>query len=597
MTGRFRLTAALLVAGAMARAASAPEAADPILDALKPELDRNLAKLVLPDQPVPYYLGFSVLDVTNAEIAARLGDLTQVEVSRNRFIQARMRVGDPGLDNGNFIGYGWGSSGSARLTVTGEDDPKPVVRDAWLTADAAYKQAVGTLAAKVAALKREQKTDRPPDFSLAPAAEHYDPPAEFPDADRAALEAMAKRLSAVFRGAAAIQRGEVRISARANTFRLVDSGGFRHRQASRSVRVLVTGEAQAWDGTPLHEVAAVMAPTAWQLPLAGDLDALAKETAARLVARVSATELVDPYLGPILFTPRAAAEFVRQTLAGDVAGTPPPVVADDEMKSSVRGGQLARFLGLRILPAWMDLTDEPGLADLGGVPLVGKYDVDREGVPGRTVTLVKNGKLQDFLMSRVPSKKFAESNGHGRIVAGPMARAAISNLVLRAHRTEPDAALLDRLLRMAKEEGLTFAIIVRHLDEPSGGDSGPRRINLGTGTEDAEEAPSRWAISPALDVVRVDVATRKETPLRGVLFGPIGIAELRGIVAAGATTAVYSFVQAAESVDYSQGLAEDTTCSVASPALLFPQLEVRPTGRKRKPMPLLDNPLFSKAAP
>jgi hypothetical protein len=375
---------------------------------------------------------------------------------------------------------------------------------------------------------------------------------------------------------------------------MVDSDGFRHRQASRSVRVLLGGEAQAADGTPIHEVAAVMAPTAAQLPPAADLDALARETAGRLVRRVTAVELTDPYLGPILFSARAAAELVRQTLAGDVAGTPPPVVADDEMKSSVRGGQLARFLGLRILPAWMDLSDEPGRADWQGVPLLGRYDVDREGVPGVTVEVIKEGRLQAVLMSRVPSKRDAASNGHGRMVAGPMARAAASNLILRARKSESDAALVDRLVKLAKEEGLSYAILVRHLDEPSGGDTGPRRINLGTGTEDAEEAPSRWAISPALDVVRVDVATRQETSLRGVLFGPIGIAEFRGIVAAGSVSSVYSYVMSAESTDYAQGLAEDATGSIVSPALLFPQLEVRPMGRKRKPMPLLDNPLFAK---
>ena len=79
-----------------------------------------------------------------------------------------------------------------------------------------------------------------------------------------------------------------------------------------------------------------MAPSAWQLGLTGNLDGLAKETADRLARRVSATELADPYLGPILFSPRAAAEFVRQTLAGDVAGTPPPVVADDEVVERLR---------------------------------------------------------------------------------------------------------------------------------------------------------------------------------------------------------------------------------------------------------------------
>ena len=584
------MIAALALVSALARADVAIP--DPILAALAPELDRNLANLVLPGQPRPYYLAFSVIEARQYDVAARWGDLVQDEATRNTYLHARIRVGDRILDNTNFVGYGWGGGGSARLTVG--DGTGPVVRDAWLAADAAYKQAIATLAAKQAALKRERPEERAPDFSVATPADHWEAPAELPEADQVSLAASARAMSAAFRDFPALQRAEIRIGARTNTCRLLDSEHFRSRLVTRAVRVLAVAEVQAQDGTPLRDVWSVMAPAVGQLPDRAALVAAARSMAARLTRRVTAEELTDPYLGPILFSPVAAAEFVRQTFAADVSGTPTPVVAEDYYKSTVKGGMLGKFLGVRVLPAWMDLTDDPGLAAWEGTPLLGSYTVDREGVAARRVDLARNGMLLSFLMSRTPSKKIHESNGHGRIVAGAMCRAAPSNLVLTAQRGESWEGLVKQVRRAAKEEGLAFALIVRHLDEPPAGEGGPRRINVGTGEEDPEEAPSRWAIGAALDIVKVDVRTGAETPLRSALFGPIGLAEVRSLAAAGRDTAVYSYLLAPDSVDYSQGFAEDTTVSIVAPALLFPQLEVRPCARKRLPPPYLPSPLFTR---
>jgi hypothetical protein len=586
MTGR--VLAILLLAGA-----SRATAPDPVIAALEPELQRSLAKLVLPGQPRPYWFAFSETAFDNVDLTSRLGDLVQQDHSTLHYLQARIRVGSTVIDNTNFLGYGDG--GSVRMTV-GEETPGPIVRDAWLAADGAYKNAVGALAAKEAALKRETQEDRAPDFSPAAPAEVWEEPAALAESDPAALGALARRLSAVFRGFPDIQRGDVRVNGRAVTFRFVDTEGFRHRTGRRAVRVLVTAETQAADGTPLSDVASVMVPSAAALPPADRMEGVARAVADRLSRRVKAEVLKDPYLGPVLFTAPAAAEFIRQTLAGDLAGTPPPVVSDDYMKSSVKGGLLAKFLGLRVLPEWMDVVDDPARPVFDGTPLCGGYSVDREGVRARRVDLITGGRLVGFLMSRAPSDKFKESNGHGRIVAGNMARAAPSNLIMTARESESDKGLVKLLLKRARAEGLPYALIVRHLNEPPTGEGGPRRVTMGTGKEDPGEAPSRWAISPALDIVMVDVKTRAETPLRGAIFGPIGVTELRGLVAAGRESAVYSFVIPGDMVGVYQWPNEETPASIVSPALLFSQLEVRPTAKKHIPPPFLPNPLFAKGA-
>ena len=53
-----------------------------------------------------------------------------------------------------------------------------------------------------------------------------------------------------------------------------------------------------------------------------------------------------------------------------------------------------------------------------GKPLLGAYRVDDDGVPAMPVTLVEDGQLKAFYMSRVPTQEIAISNGHGRRAGG-----------------------------------------------------------------------------------------------------------------------------------------------------------------------------------
>ncbi len=160
-------TLALAVAFLRPGSGLAAELPDARLEALRPELNRGLAALRLPGQPAPYYFSLLEAEIRQFEVSARLGEIVDDDATRQRNVQAHVRVGTTLLDQTNFMGGGWGGGGSVR-TVPLDDDPAPAAREAWLAADAAYKRAVETYAAKQAALKREARPKRAPDFSPSP---------------------------------------------------------------------------------------------------------------------------------------------------------------------------------------------------------------------------------------------------------------------------------------------------------------------------------------------------------------------------------------------------------------------------------------------
>jgi hypothetical protein len=104
---------------------------------------------------------------------------------------------------------------------------------------------------------------------------------------------------------------------------------------------------------------------------------------------------------------------------------------------------------------------------LRGQALVGGYAYDDEGVPGRSVEIVKDGKLTNLLMSRTPSKVFSESNGHARYSPLGLSVGHASNLILRARTGLSGAALRARLRREVDREGLPYGLVVRRLEDPT----------------------------------------------------------------------------------------------------------------------------------
>jgi hypothetical protein len=251
----------------------------------------------------------------------------------------------------------------------------------------------------------------------------------------------------------------------------------------------------------------------------------------------------------------------------ELSGTPPQVSGERMAEMAQKGSALGDKIGKRIVPLDFRIEDDPTIDKLDGKPLVGGYAFDDEAVKAQKVTLVDKGLLKTLLMSRAPRKSILASNGHGRAGLAGEARGAPSNLIVTATGGVAPAELKRRLLARARADGLTYAIIIKQLEEP-GLSRNRQMIFFGN---DAPKLPR------PLVVVKVGL-DGKETPVRGLAFGIMPLRALRAISGAGKDRAVLSW--------YASGGRESATTpvSLASPALLFDDLElVKDTATQPKP--------------
>src|SRR5687768_16485619 len=122
--------------------------ADPVIRAMIDELERSMAQLKLNNVDNPYFIQYVVLEEEEYAASATFGALRQSSPSRQRLVNAQVRVGNYDIDNSEFA-VGRGGVARPRLwQATLEDDYASFRHTLWLATDLAYKQAVETIAQK-----------------------------------------------------------------------------------------------------------------------------------------------------------------------------------------------------------------------------------------------------------------------------------------------------------------------------------------------------------------------------------------------------------------------------------------------------------------
>ena len=440
----------LLVAAALA-AEVAPASA-----ALQAALEGELARatvLKLPDAPAPWLVIFDALDGTVHEAGAEDGALYRSQHAPFRNLRVEVRVGDATVDSSNYSGFGEPDGiQSRRLPV--EDGQVALRREAWLAADAAYKNAVETLSRKLAG-RKGLKEAPPPDYQVLPplvrpAGPHPGNAWSAPEVDD-----LARRLSA----AASVDGVE---SAQAEVrdwhgWRLrLDSTGSRVWAATGNVVVRVEAAVRRDDGSEVRDARWWIGRDATSLPNAAAMEAEARVLATSLL-ETAAAPAPKPWLGPVIFEGEAAAELFSQLLAPELVGTRPEETAPGAFFAP--GATPMARIGRRLLPegwsAWDDPSTRTGAA--------GEYEIDHEGVAPRRVDTIVDGVVRDVLMSRLPSKERAASTGHGRAL-GNDRRGALPGFVhVTAPRMITDAAMRKRAMKLARSVGQEQVLVVRRL--------------------------------------------------------------------------------------------------------------------------------------
>lgn len=524
--------------------AADPATSDVVLRALREEMDRSKAKLKLDNVPAPYYIEYRISDIDQLEATAVFGALRAQQRDHARLLRVVVRVGDYKQDS--FVGSGEGTID----LVPSDDDVFAIRHRIWLATDRAYKAASEALTAKQAALKQLKVDDPVDDFAKATPVEAIEPLVHFSTTDFTPWLHLLEEASALYRGDKDLQNVESSLRFAAENRYFLNSEGTVARSGHAHYAISIAGSTQAADGMLLQRSHGDDGSDLAKLPSREEF----LKTAARMLEtlrRLREAPVVDEeYRGPVLFSNDAAATVVADLVEPNVLGRKPEVGANARTT-----GKWSSSYNSRVLPDFINVFDDPTIATISGQALLGDYTLDDEGVKAQRVSLIEKGKLVSYLIGRQPIRDFPVSNGHGRAGATSAATPYPGNLVLESIDPQPDAGLKTRLMQLCKQREVPYGLYVETM--------GP-------------------SLQPRL-LYRVWTKDGHEELVRGAVLGDLDVRSLRSdLIAAGTVPAV-------------EDRSEPVWFSVASPALLFDELQVKRTQAAKQKLPEYPAPELSEA--
>jgi predicted Zn-dependent protease len=440
---------------------------DPVLAAMLTELDRSVTQLHLPGFQKPFFIQYRIVDLDDFETKAAFGATEGSNRNHARVARVTVLVGDYKTDSS-------GQRGDGAVEMAAFDDDPIALRSAlWTATDQAYKNALAAYAQKQAELKQVETPPQADDFSHEKPILSLVAPQTL-KLDESAWQNRVAHDSGLFRTDVSvrslehdIQYSNASFHARVTTTRLVNCEGTIVRKSSSSYQEGFSVSTQAADGMRLDRSYATNGITLTDLDSPEAFAQHAVKLISSLADLRNASLVEEEYHGPVLLSSDASADTLRRLLGSGITATRPRLGTEARTN-----GPFASSFHARILPDFMDATDDPSLKTFNGKGLLGAYDIDDEGVPAQSVHLATEGKLENYLIGRQPVRDFPQSNGHGRATASGPARPAIGVLKVTAKQGLSDDDLNKKLLDIAKDRELKSVYYVDTL----GGALSPRLL-------------------------------------------------------------------------------------------------------------------------
>ncbi len=544
--------------------APAPEGEVPAaLDILEEELGRNFARLQDEDVEVPaYYLAYDLVGLSQLWLEAQDGALIKRHIDSDRTLDVDVRVGSPELDNshgqgGRYIGNGLGSG----LPVTTQADALSLAQVLWLETESQYRDAVEALAEAESSESMLTREDSPqhPDFSSEKPLVHYEPIASH-DLEGIADDwlALVTSASAELGADPAVLESTVVLHVTVENRTSLNSEGSRVQTAHVRLRLMLQASGRAEDGMRLERYHGFEVHAPEQLPDQAEVLAVAKRLREELLLLRQAP-IAEPYTGPAVLEGPAAGVFFHEIFGHRLEG--------HRQKDDLEGQTFTKMLGKQVLPKFIDVVDDPTVTTLGGEPLNGHYYVDDEAVPAQSTSLVKDGKLEGFLLGRSPVLPFVHSNGHGRRERGHQVVARQGNLIVSSRRAMPEKQLRKALIAEAKRQGKPYGVWFTDIQ--------------GGYTITDRSGPQAFKVLPLM-VYRVWTDGRPDELVRGVDIVGTPLAAFETITATGDRPGIFNGMCGAES--------GWVPVSAVSPSLLLTKLEIERAAHDRDKPPLLPSP-------
>jgi predicted Zn-dependent protease len=529
----------------------------PVLNAMGDELNRNFSALKEKADPPPYFLSYEITEQEFHVVSASLGAITSVNNGKNRNLDVSIRVGSPKLDNYHRV-RGDRAQFTSGAAVSIDDDATAIRRRLWLETDRAYRAAAERLIKiKTNTQVKVAEQDKSDDFSSEESTMHAGQAAKIHfDAEKWA-ERM-RKLSARFRQYPGVLTATVSVSGQAENKYFASTEGTRLQFGRGFARIVIVAHGKAEDGMDLQTFESFEAVDATGLPKDEAIAAAVDRVAKDLTALLKAPE-VEPYVGPAIFSGKAAGVFFHEIFGHRVEG--------HRQKDESEGQTFTKMVGTKVLPEFLSVVFDPTRRKAANIDLNGWYEYDDEGIHARPVAVVEKGILKTFLLSRSPIQGFAHSNGHGRRQAGLEVVARQSNLLVESTNSVPDKRLREMLIEEAKKQNKPYGLYFREV--------------TGGFTNTARQGLQAFKVMPIV-VYRVYADGRPDELVRGADIVGTPLESFSKILATSDRLEVFNGYCGAES--------GSVPVSAIAPAILVSGIEIEKRAKSQDRPPLLPMP-------
>ncbi len=543
---------------------SKAKAEDKLLDIMEKELKREFSELKKQETP-PYFMSYRINETYEIRIGASFGNITSSDKTRERNLVTEIRVGNNKRDNTHELRNDDPWEGIDRYfasaTIPLDNEPTAVQQALWKATNESYRKAVDKFAKVKANLERKvAEEDQSDDFSAEKPQTYIEELrwAEIDNFDIKKWEAKVRKYSEVYLNEPDIFDGRSSITFVIERRYFVSTEGVKIAENYVSARVFINGSSKSSDGMvlPLYEDYMAFSPD--KLPPDEKIIKDAQEQ-VKLLKAMKDAPIVEPYTGPALLSGEAAGVFFHEIFGHRIEG--------QRMKSESDAQTFKKKVGEKILNENLSVVMDPTMKNFNGQDLNGYYQFDDEGVKGQKVTVVKDGVLKEFLMSRRPIEGFASSNGHGRAQAGMAPVTRQSNLIVETRKLYTDDELKQMLRDEARKQGLQYGYLFKNV--------------VGGFTMTGRFIPNAFNVTPT-EVYRIYVDGRPDELVRGVDLVGTPLAMFSQIEAAGGDVEVFTGTCGAES--------GGVPVTGVSPTLFVKQIEMQKKDKSQERPPILPRP-------
>ena len=535
-------------------AAASPPA---LLDILRDELQRNYSILKQKADPPPYYMSYTVTEAESDIVATSFGAVTSRTKGKARILDVTIRVGSPKLDN-YHITSGQRAHFTSGSALALDNVPDAIRRKVWLETDRTYRLAARRLIEiRSNAQSKVKPEDDSDDFSSEPPSTHEESPARLRAADEEWTNRL-KRWSVDLAGNYGVLNSGLALAVQSQNKYMVSTEGTRLIDGQTITELSIRAQGKASDGMDLSTFENFQGRDISRLPKPEVIEAAVKRVGSDL-SKLLRASTVEPFIGPAILSGRAAGVFFHEIFGHRVEG--------HRQKDEAEGQTFTKSVGAPVLPDFLSVVFDPTRKSIENIDLNGYYTYDDEGVKAAPVTVVENGILKTFLMSRSPIHGFDHSNGHGRRQPGLEVVSRQSNLIVESKKKVTQQALREMLLAEVKRQNKPYGL---YFEQVTGGFTTTQRRGL-----------QAYTVIPLI-VYRVYADGRPDELVRGVDIVGTPLSSFAKILATSDKLDVFNGYCGAES--------GSVPVSASSPALLVSEIEIQKKDHSRDRPPLLSRP-------